>query len=274
MVDELLAASLPESLRDVIVERAEGNPFFVEELIGTLIDRGVLERSDGVWAVKRLPTEFEIPDTVQAVVAARMDLLPAAEKAALQAAAVAGRIFWDGPVIELLDAEQPDFQLLETRDFIRRRSGSTLEGEREFAFKHAVTREVAYGSLPKARRARLHAGFAAWLEEFGAGRDEHTPLLAYHYAQAVQPEDADLAWSGEPVERDRLRAKAAVWLRRAGELAVSRYDLDEGIALLHQAVELEADATAQAELWREIGRANALGSGAPSSGTRWNARSS
>ena len=112
--------------------------------------------------------------------------------------------------------------------------------------------------MPKARRARLHAACRV-AREVGGGRAEHAPLLAHHYAQAVQAEDADLAWGGERAERDRLRAKAAVWLRRAGELAVSRYDLDEGIALLHQAVELEADETAQAELWREIGRANALG---------------
>jgi tetratricopeptide (TPR) repeat protein len=259
MVDALLAESLPETLRQVIVERAEGNPFFVEELIGTLIDRGVLERRNGGWSVNRLPSAFEIPDTVQAVVAARLDLLPAAEKGALQAAAVTGRIFWEGPVVELLDEAEPDFQLLETRDFIRRRSGSTLEGEREYAFKHSVTREVAYGSLPKARRARLHAAFATWLQRVGGGRDEHAPLLAHHYAQAVQPEDADLAWGDAPAERERLVRLAATWLRRAGELAVSRYDLDEGIRLLHQAVDLETDATTQAELWREIGRANALG---------------
>jgi class 3 adenylate cyclase/tetratricopeptide (TPR) repeat protein len=259
MVDALLAASLPDSLRDVIVERAEGNPFFVEELLGTLIDRGVLERRDGAWLVTAIPTEFDIPDTVHAVVAARMDLLPATEKAALQAAAVAGRTFWESPVVDLLGGVVPDFQLLETRDFIRRRGGSTMDGEREYAIKHAVTREVAYASVPKARRARLHAAFATWMEQLGVGRDEHAPLLAHHYAQAVEPEDVDLAWADEPAEAERLRVKAAFWLRRAGELAVARYVLDEGVALLERAVELEADANARAEIWREIGRAYALG---------------
>ena len=96
-----------------------------------------------------------------------------------------GRVFWRGPVRELVDGETPDFAVLEARDFIRRRSGSSLAGEREFAFKHALTREVAYASLPKARRARLHAGFADWLERDAEGREEHGRFLAHHYAEAV-----------------------------------------------------------------------------------------
>jgi len=257
MLDELLAAQLPERLRDVVVERAEGNPFFVEELIGTLIDRGVLERSNGEWRAHELPDQFQIPDTVHAVVAARMDLLAPLEKAALQAAAVAGRVFWPGPVVELLDGVEPNFELLEERDFIRRRSGSSMEGEREYAFKHALTREVSYASVPKARRARLHAQFADWLEQMDS-KDELAALLAHHYAEAARPEDADLAWDDE-TELARVRAKAARWLRRAGELAVRRYDLDEGLVLLMRAAELERDPHVLASLWREIGRANALG---------------
>ena len=170
MASELLAAAeLPEPLRAALLERAGGNPFFVEELLATLIDEDVLERSDGGWAVRELPAGYQLPDSVQAVLAARIDLLPAAEKAALQAASVVGRIFWTGPVYELLQGLEPDFAVLEDRDFIRRRSGSSLPGEREYAIKHALTREVAYAGLPKARRARLHAAFAAWLERLGEG---------------------------------------------------------------------------------------------------------
>jgi hypothetical protein len=132
-----------------------------------------------------------------------------------------------------------------------------MEGEREFAFKHQLTREVAYASVPKSRRARLHAAFADWLEQTH-GKEELAALLAHHYAEAARPEDADLAWDDES-ELARVRAKAARWLRRAGELAVGRYELDDGLALLHRAVELETDQVATSELWREIGRANALG---------------
>ena len=72
-----------------------------------------------------------------------------------------------------------------------------MEGDVEYAFRHALTREVAYASLPKASRAHLHARFAQWLEDAGGGRDEHAPLLAHHFAEAARPEDADLAWSGD-----------------------------------------------------------------------------
>jgi class 3 adenylate cyclase len=257
MLDELLAGGLPDELRKLVVERAEGNPFFVEELLGMLIDRGLLGRENGSWTLRELPPEFAVPDSVYAVLAARIDLLAPAEKSALQAAAVIGRVFWTGPVYELVDA-QPDLRVLEERDLIRRRAGSSIAGEREYVIKHTLTREVAYGSLPKARRARLHAAFAAWLERLGEDRDDLAPLLAHHYSEAVRPEDADLAWADEPAEEERLRAEAVRWLRAAASLAVTRYELDDSLALLRRALELEPDDQDRAAIWREIGRAHAL----------------
>jgi len=257
MVAELLAAELPDRVREALVDRAGGNPFFVEELVGTLIDRGVLERLNGSWMARELPEGFEIPDSVQAVLAARIDLLPPCEKAALQAGAVIGRTFWAGPVRELVAEAEPDFALLEERDFIRRRSGSSMLGEREYAIKHALTREVAYASLPKARRARLHAAFGDWMERSQLG-EEQAALLGHHYAEAVRPEDADLAWAGEEQELDRLRGKAFHWLERAGDLALGRYEIDEAVALFHRALDLGPDEVKQSELWRRIGHANAL----------------
>ncbi|HXV33812.1 MAG TPA: BTAD domain-containing putative transcriptional regulator [Gaiellaceae bacterium] len=239
------AGDLPGELRGPLLERAEGNPFFLEELLA-----GVHDRS--------LPAGSSVPDSVQAVLAARIDLLPPLEKAALQAAAVMGRVFWRGAVCDLLDGEEPDFAVLEARDFIRRRSGPSLAGEREYAFKHALTREVAYASLPRARRALLHARFAAWVERVAGPRDEHAPYLAHHYYEAVRPEDADLAWAGWPEELARLRAEAVAWLRRAGDLAAARYELDEAIALYERALELEEDEAVRVQLWRVLGLTNAL----------------
>ena len=258
MLDELLGGTLPVGLREVVVQRAEGNPFFVEELLATLIDRQLLERQNGSWRMADLPADFAVPDTVQAVVAARVDLLEAGEKQALQAASVIGRIFWAGPVYELVRDAEPDLRVLEDRDFIRRRPGSSIAGDREYAIKHALTREVAYASLPRARRARLHAAFARWLERTGGARDEDAALLAHHYAEAVRPDDADLAWAGEEHELAELGARALAWLRRAAELAIGRFEIDDGLVLLHRALELEPVEAERVGLWRAVGRANML----------------
>ena len=258
LIDALLASDVPSEVRDLVVERAEGNPFFIEEVLGSLIDQRVLERANGRWIARRPPPGFALPDSVQAVLAARIDLLDEAEKAALQAAAVIGRIFWTGPVYELVRGMEPDLRVLEDRDFIRRRAGSSLEGEPEYAFKHALTREVAYAGLPKARRAHMHAAFAEWIGRVGGGRDEHAPLLAHHYAMAVRPEDTDLCWADAPDELERLRAQAIHWLERAADLALGRYEIDDAIRLLERAVHLEPDEVRQSALWRKIGRANAL----------------
>jgi class 3 adenylate cyclase len=257
LLDGLVGVELPPELRAAVVDRAEGNPFFVEELLATLIDRGVLQRQNGGWECAELPAGFEVPDTVQAVLAARIDLLPAAEKAALQAAAVIGRVFWTGPVYELVGGA-PDFDLLTERDFVRRRAGSSISGEREYAIKHALTREVAYASLPKARRAQLHAAFARWLERSGEGTDEYAGLLAHHYAESVRPEDLDLAWVGRDDEAVALGERALYWSKRAAQLAIGRYEMDEGLTLLHRAAGMEPDPAEQARLWYEIGRASAL----------------
>ena len=256
MMDELLGGTLPVELQEVVVQRADGNPFFVEELLGTLIDRELLERQNGSWHLAALPEDFAIPDTVHAVVAARVDLLGSAEKQALQAASVIGRIFWAGPVYELVPDAEPDLRVLEERDFIRRRPESSLEGDREYSIKHALTREVAYGSLPKARRAELHATFARWFEDAWGGRAEYAAILAHHYAEAVRPEDVDLAWSGRPEELASLRAKALEWLRRAADLAIGRFELDDGLGLLHRALDLEEDEARRVELWRAVAQAN------------------
>ena len=243
---ELIGAQAPAPVRELL-GRAEGNPLFLEEVLGTLMECGALR--DGVWDDSRLSPETAIPDTVQAVLASRIDLLPPREKAALQAAAVIGRAFWPSAVRELLGGDEPDFRLLEQRDFIRRRPGSSLEGEREFVVKHALTREVAYGSLTRRGRSRMHADFASWLER--RGRDEDAPSLARHYTEAVRPEDVDLAWSEEPDRHEELRGKAVHWLQRAAELAARRYEIGDALALLEDALELELDAPRRIELLTE-----------------------
>jgi class 3 adenylate cyclase len=257
MVDEMLSAALPEEILRSLVERAEGNPFFLEELIGELVDSGALVESDGTWVLGEPETTLPMPDTVHAVLAARIDRLPPTEKAALQAGAVVGRVFWRQPVVHLLDGVEPDFGILEERDLVAERRGSTLGDDREFAIKHALTREVAYGSIPKARRGRLHAEFAEWLER-GTAVDERAPLLAYHYSEAADPEQADLVWSGDPEGLARARERAVHWLSRAGRLARGRHEMEEAVELYTRAVGLSDDPYEQALLSRAIGEAQAL----------------
>jgi hypothetical protein len=246
LLDHLLGPERLPKARALAVERAEGNPFFLEELVGAVIDIG----TDTL--------ETRIPDSIQALLAARIDALGVEEKAALQAAAVIGRVFSRAAVSELLGGARPDWELLEERDLVRRQRGTAMAGDVEYAFKHALTREVAYGGLLKALRARLHADHAAWLERADGERDDVAPLLAYQYAQAARAEDADLAWAGEEARLDGLRERAVHWLRRAAELAIGNYGLDDAIGFLARAVELTDDAELRSLLWREIGRANAL----------------
>lgn len=240
-----LVRDVPSHLRDVVLERAEGNPLFLEELVAQVGEGDVVVAT-------------AIPDSIHAVLAARIDQLPPTEKQALQAASVIGRGFWPEAVEWLLGGVRPSFSLLEEREFIRPRPRSSPEAMGELIFKHALTCEVAYGTLPIAMRARLHAGFARWLEEFAGETDEHAPLLAHHYATAASPEHADLAWQDRPDEYEQARRNAIAWLQRAAELAVARYEIDDGIALLQQALELERDSTGLVQLWRAVGRANAL----------------
>jgi hypothetical protein len=147
MLDELLGGTLPAGLREVVVQRAEGNPFFVEELLGTLIDRQLLERQNGSWRLAELPSDFAVPDTVKAVVAARVDLLEPAEEPPGGSASAAS----SGPAPSTSSFRAIRPVVLES-DFIRRRPVHGPGGPR--AHQTRLTCEVVYASLPRAKRAR------------------------------------------------------------------------------------------------------------------------
>ena len=246
LVEAALAAPLESRALELVTGHGEGNPFFLEEVLADLLDRGLLERRNGGWSLRDAAVEVGIPDSVQGVLAARIDLLPAEAKEALQAASVIGRSFTPGS-LAALTGSSAEVRTLVERDFVR-------PTEPELVFKHALTRDVAYGSLPRASRARLHAAFARWLEADDA-TDARAGVLAHHYSEAVAPGIAELAWRDHEEELGQLSAAALRWLRRAAEISLARFDLDDALSQLHRAAEL---APGEADVWHAIGRVNAL----------------
>jgi class 3 adenylate cyclase/tetratricopeptide (TPR) repeat protein len=246
LVEAALAAPLESRALELVTGHAEGNPFFVEEVLADLLDRGLLVRRNGGWSLRDAAVDLGIPDSVQGVLAARIDLLPPEAKEALQAASVIGRSFTPGG-LAALTGSSAEVRTLVERGFVR-------PTEPELVFKHALTRDVAYGSLPKASRARLHADFARWLVADDA-TDGRAGVLAHHYSEAVAPSIAELAWRGREEELAQLSAAALRWLRRAAELSLARFDLDDALSQLHRVAEL---APGEAEVWHAIGRVNAL----------------
>ena len=122
LLAELLNAPAPDRVLELVVARAEGNPFYVEEIVRMLIDRGVLSRTDDGWSVPEVVISVDVPDSVQAVLASRIDLLEPGDKATLQAAGVIGRTFWATP-LQVLVGHTPDLRTLEEREFARPGAG-------------------------------------------------------------------------------------------------------------------------------------------------------
>jgi class 3 adenylate cyclase len=247
---------LPEAVHRHILERAEGNPFFLEEIIRQLIDEAHIVRAGDRWRAAPGIGDVVIPDTVQAVLAARIDLLGPTEKRALQSAAVVGRVFWPGPVLLLLDGEGPRLDdtlaRLEERDLVLSRLGSAVAGEREFAFKHVLTRDVAYESLPRRERARAHSAVAGWIESTTSERrGEFAELLAYHYEEAYRGRRDDA--HADPETEERLRAKAFSWLIQASEDARRRYAVAKAAAMAERAQALAHEPLERAMALEQVG---------------------
>jgi class 3 adenylate cyclase len=247
---------LPGSVHDRILERAEGNPFFLEEIVRHLIDEGTIVQVEDRWRAASDIADVQIPDTVQAVLAARIDLLDAAEKRALQRAAVVGRVFWPEPVGRLLNGDRDRLREtldhLEERDLVLSRLSSSIAGEPEFIFKHVLTREVAYDSLPRRERAAAHAAVATWIEETTGERvGEFLELLAYHYSEAYA---ASTESSGAVQEdSERLRRHAFRAMIDVAEQARRRFAIDKAAATSGRALELATDSNERITALEEVG---------------------
>lgn len=168
-----------------ILARAEGNPFYAEELVRMLIDDGVLAGAANGWQlVRAMPSS--LPDTVQGVIASRIDGLESNEKRAIHDASVVGRIFWQG-ALERMGNERPGPALdtLIDKALVSERAWGTIEGERELIFNHVLIRDVAYASIPRALLQDAHAHAGAWIEEVTRRRaPEFAEILAHHFELA------------------------------------------------------------------------------------------
>ncbi len=207
-------ALLEAGTQSALLERAGGNPLYAEQFVRMLAERGSAE-------------ELPLPENVQGIIAARLDSLAQDEKGLLQDAAVMGKVFWLGA----LGATEQQLHVLRQKEFVQRARRSSVEGETEFAFKHALVRDVAYGQIPRAERARKHLRAAEWIESLGRPED-HAEMVAHHYVNALELARAAGQDDGELADR----ARAA--LRDAGDRAMTLNALAQAESYFRTALEL------------------------------------
>ena len=205
LVHDLLSRTvLPGELEQAVLERSGGNPLYAEEFARMVIERGV--------------TDLAVPESVQGIIASRLDALAPEHKRRLQDAAVVGKVFWGGAVTALdggiADQFERELRELERRELIRRERVSSVEGEAEYAFRHVLIRDVAYGQIPRAERSVKHRRAAEWIASLGRPED-HAELLAHHYLNALEYARASGADSAA------FATPARTALREAGERAMA-----------------------------------------------------
>ena len=202
LLGHLLGQPLIEAdAQQALLERAGGNPLYAEQFVELYVEQGSTDK-------------LTLPETLQGIIAARLDGLPEAEKELLQDAAVVGKVFWATSIGRDPDAAASSLHLLERKGFVRRQRRSSLEGENELAFAHALVRDVAYGQIPRADRAAKHRRVAEWIESLGR-LDDHAEMRAYHWHSALTLVRASGARDDDLLERTRTA------LRDAGDRAQS-----------------------------------------------------
>ena len=225
-------AVLPADTQKRLLEQAGGNPLYAEEFVRMLTDQGVI--GDGGELVDR---DIRVPDTVQALIAARLDTLPPERKTLLHDASVVGKVFWTGIVAEMGDrddsAARAGLHELARKELVRAARTSSVKDQAEYSFWHALVRDVAYSQIPRAERAQKHIAAAEWIERMAGERvTDHAELLAYHYTQALELTRAVGTTAG-----DELAQAAQRFLVLAGDRAMS-LDLEKAYSYYQRALEL------------------------------------
>jgi DNA-binding SARP family transcriptional activator len=203
LLETLLSANrLPTGVGPALLAAAGGNPLFAEEYVRMVRDHQPMPGPPA----ERLP----LPETVHAIIAARLDALPADEKAALQDLSVLGRVGWVGALAAVSGRGRAEVEAclerLRAREFLYRAGKASMAGEREYGFRHVLVCEVAYGQIPRLERADKHRRAAAWLESLAA---EPSELLAHHYGRALELASAAGQATGDLADRARLALRDA-----------------------------------------------------------------
>ena len=241
LIENLLGgAHLSEEVHRKIVEAAEGNPLFVEEMLAMLIDDGLLRRDDGRWVPSQDLSAIAAPASIHALISARLDRLVPAEREVIERGAVEGKVFHRGAVSELcpedLRSAVPGHLMALARKDLIRPDRPEFAGEDAFRFRHLLIRDAAYDALPKETRAELHERFAGWLQTVAGDRlAEYEEIVGYHLEQAHRyREELGVADRGHL----ELARRAAKLLGTAGWRALDRGDAAAAGALLERAVGL------------------------------------
>ena len=230
----LRKAVLPADTQALLLEQAGGNPLYAEEFVRMLTDQGVITAGGEL-----IDEEIRVPDTVQALIAARLDTLAPERKALLHDASVVGKVFWTGAVAEMDDrddgAVRAGLHELSRKELVRPARMSSVKDQAEYSFWHALVRDVAYSQIPRAERARKHIAAAEWIERMAGDRVmDQAELLAHHLAE--QALELSRAAGTEPSE---LVESARRFLVLAGERAMS-LNIAQAKVYYHKALELPA----------------------------------
>ncbi|HEX5938395.1 MAG TPA: adenylate/guanylate cyclase domain-containing protein [Actinomycetota bacterium] len=250
LLEGLLGGGPPDDVVEQITARAGGNPFFTGELVRMMVEDRTLERVGDAWTRTRdLPSS--LPDTVQRVIASRIDLLTSAQKRAIQDCAVVGRVCWVGAVERLGGSEvEAELEGLIDKGFVQERDASAIAGERELSFHHALTRDVAYESIPHGRRREAHGRVIDWLEQATTGRDEEFAEILANHASRADDHDRVARYAmlaGHRHRRVFAAEEAIAWYDRA-VAALEELPAEEGALTLFEI------ALSRGEAYEQLGR--------------------
>jgi predicted ATPase len=241
-----MSVVLSPAFERAVLERAGGNPLYAEEFARLLADRGV---DPG----RELLAESDVPDSIQALIAARLDTLPPERKSLLQDAAVIGKVFWAGALAEIAGRNEEELEQalheLARKELVRPARSSSMEAEAEYSFWHLLVRDVAYSQIPRAQRARRHRAAAMWLERKAGDRlEDLAEVLAHHYLQALDLAEA----SGDTAQAGELARPARRFLTLAGDRALG-LDTAQAEARLARALELTPPDDPEVQSFSSVG---------------------